>query len=372
MIKHFIVPVLILFLTTCQKLEEVACLTGKEYPVTWLISRAKSERIAGIVCNYMNENSLLGMQISIRDSLGGGWNLSLGYTDLGQNIPLGNRHALRIGSITKLYTATLMMELVEQGILRLEQPVADFLGDLPNVEKVSILHLLNHSSGIADVFSLPELLVSASNFPQKRWNPMDLAETCLHKKLLFQPGERHSYSNTNYLLLGIIAEKATGKRLAQLFSEHIIDPLLLASTRLVPFMPAPDDLVNGYVHHYALSIREWYTNTRENTAWSTIGYSAGAMVSSAGELSAFTHGLFEGDLLQPETLRKMTDFNGNMGLGLFRFRINDQEYWGHEGEITGFECITAYHPGTGVVISICCNTTPFSITDLLSEIDAVL
>ena len=77
MIKHFIVPVLILFLTTCQKLEEVACLTEKEYPVTRLIPLAKSERIAGIVCNYMNENSLLGMQISIRDSLGGGWNLSL-------------------------------------------------------------------------------------------------------------------------------------------------------------------------------------------------------------------------------------------------------------------------------------------------------
>jgi zinc transporter ZupT len=110
----------------------------------------------------------------------------------------------------------------------------------------------------------------------------------------------------------------------------------------------------------------------ENTAWSTLGFTAGAMATTASDLSAFTHQLFVGDFLNALSLQEMTQFPTRFGLGLFKIQLNDKIYWGHEGEITGFEAMTVYDPEQKIVISICSNTTPFQIQKLLDEIDLIL
>jgi D-alanyl-D-alanine carboxypeptidase len=194
----------------------------------------------------------------------------------------------------------------------------------------------------------------------------------MDKKLDFPPGSKHGYSNTNYILLGLIAEKATGEKIEELFIKHLFEPLNLENTFLVPNMKTPEELVNGYVHHYALSLKEWFINEPANTSWSSVGFSAGSIVSNSNDLSAFTYHLFNEDIISQESLELMTNFSGNNGLGLFKMNVNGHTYWGHEGEITGFESITAYDPADEKVISICCNTTPFNVYDLLNEIDAEL
>jgi len=283
-----------------------------------------------------------------------------------------NYHILRVGSVTKIFTATLILKLIEEGSLQLDQQISDFYPDQENVRRVTVRNLLNHSSGIVDIFTIPSVFISASNFPDKRWNPNNLAAVCMEKKLGFSPGAKHDYSNTNYILLGLIAEKVTGKKIDQLYVEYVTDPLNLASTYLVPYLDTPSELVNGYVHHFALSLTEWYKVTPNNTAWSTLAYTAGAMTSNAGDLSAFTHHLFKDDIINSKSLELMTTFSGDKGLGLFEITVNNETYWGHEGEITGFEAITVYNPDSKITISICCNTTPFDIYSLLNEIDAVL
>ncbi len=360
-----------ILLTSCEKFEYYSC--GSEtYQTTNLVTTEKAERIANVLCNTLNTNELFGVQVSIRDSLNESWNMALGATDLKQNTPLENHHILRVGSVSKIYTATLILKLAELNYLNLEQKLSDFYPDIENVSDVSIENLLNHSSGIVDVFSIPSVFISASNFPEKQWNPNRLTEECMKKKLKFSPGSQHDYSNTNYIILGLIAEKATGKKVNQLFAEYLFNPSNLTDTQLIPYMETPSALVNGYVHHFALSLHEWYVNEPDNTSWASIGFTAGAMSANSTDLSAFMYKLFSGEIISDESLQLMTSFSGTYGLGLFKMKVNDSYYWGHEGEITGFESIAAYNPETKVVISICCNTTPSNIKELLTKIDAEL
>lgn len=363
---------IILLFPTCVKLDEVNCEDGISLPVTNLIHNEKANRIAAVVCNTLNTEELLGIQVSIMDRLDESWDLSIGSTSLNQENALKTNHILRIGSVSKIYTATLIMRLTEEGFLQLDQEIAGFYPDLEGLEGIRVRDLLNHTSGIVDVFSIPGLFISSSNFPDRRWNPYQLAEDCLKKPLEFTPGSKVSYSNTNFIILGYLAEEVTGKPITELFDKYLFEPCGLNDTRLVPYMETPSQLVNGYVHHYALSLKEWYVNEPQNTAWSTIAFTAGSIVSTSRDLSSFVFQLFSGEILSSGSVDEMTKFRGSKGLGLFKFDVNGKEYWGHEGEITGFECITAYNPETGVVISICCNTTPFYVNDLLDEIDAEL
>lgn len=172
--------------------------------------------------------------------------------------------------------------------------------------------------------------------------------------------------------MGLIAEKATGKKVNQLFKEFIFDPNELRNTSLVHFYEPPELLINGYVHHFALSLREWFVNEPENTSWSTLAFTAGAMVTNSTELSAFFYNLFNAKIIGRKSLELMTEFNEDKGLGVFKMAVNDEYYYGHEGEITGFESIAAYNPEKNVVISICCNTTPFDVYELLNQIDTKL
>jgi CubicO group peptidase (beta-lactamase class C family) len=355
----------------CEKFDLYDC-DSTDNPVTSTISSEKGEQVAASICNSLNANELIGIQVSIRDSLNEDWSVSLGATDVEQTTDLENEHILRVGSVTKIFTATLILKLIEQNDLLLDQKLIDFFPEQDQVRDVTIRNLLNHSSGIADVFSIPSIFISSTNFPDKQWNPAYVAEVCMEKGLDFSPGSQHAYSNTNYIILGLIAEKATGEKIDRLFAELITEPLGLNNTYLVPYMDTPPELVNGYVHHFAGSLTEWYVNEPENTSWATVGFTAGSVASTATDLSAFTYHLFHGDIIGEESLELMTDFSGNNGLGLFRIRVNDRNYWGHEGEITGFESITVYEPDSRVVISICCNTTPFKIKELLNEIDAIL
>lgn len=359
-------------LYSCEKFEDYHPSQCESYEVTELIDSSKASIISEIVCNTINDNELIGIQVSITDHLGESWSFSAGASDLKQSKCLENDDLLRIGSVTKIYTATLILKLIEENYFQLDQKLSDYFPDIENVKDVSIKNLLNHSSGITDIFSIPSTFITASEFPDKKWNPSHLAEVCMEKNLKFDPGTEHSYSNTNYIILGLVAEKATGKDIDKLFDEYIFRPLNLENTFFVPYHDTPSRLVNGYVHHFALSLNEWYTTEPENTSWSTLGFSAGAMVTNSAELSAFMKYLFGEEIIQVESLELMTEFVGDKGLGLFKINVNDHHYYGHEGEITGFESICVYNPESEIIISICCNTTPFNITELLNKIDAQL
>lgn len=103
-----------------------------------------------------------------------------------------------------------------------------------------------------------------------------------------------------------------------------------------------------------------------------VAHASGAMIANSRDLAWFTHNLFQGNIVKEESLNEMTTFMGNKGLGLFEFKVNGRVYWGHEGEIMGFETITSQSPDSKITFSICCTTTPLNIYQLLDKIEMVI
>ena len=373
-LKFLVIWQLLLLLTMvigCEKLDVLDNSGVVNYPTTKLIDQATAGLIADVIYNELNTNELVGIQVSIVDSTGESWTLSAGSVDIKRKELLRDEHIFRIGSVSKIYTSTVLVYLADKGILDLDQMISDYFPGFPNANKIIVRNLLNHSSGLRDIFSLPDVFIESSILPDKIWSHNEVAETCLKSDLLFDPGTETHYSSANFILAAIIAEKATGKTILDLYHEIIFDPYGLKSTFFVPYELHSPMLIDGFVHHFALSMTEWYRHTPDQTSWSTAAHASGAMASNTSDLSLFIHNLFQGNIVSMESIDEMTVFLGNKGLGLFAYDVNGRTYWGHEGEIMGFEAITAYCPQTKTTFSFCCNTTPFKINQLLDRIEII-
>jgi len=376
MIKHFkrIAGVILsvayfALLNSCEPFESYQIIDVDPPAFQDHIDSLEAMEIVSELTALMNEKELLGMQICVAHQQHGFWSVSLGTTGPDQEDSIENDHVLRIGSVTKIYTATLIFRLIEDGYLQLEQDISEFFPNENHMEDVTIEQLLAHTSGIRDIFTMTSVLVNASNFPDKQWDPHQVAKACMKKQLLFEPGTDYSYSNTNYIILGLIAEQVSGMTLAQLYNAYIFNPLELEQTCFVPYERIPGNLISGFVHHYALSLTEWYPSVPGNTSWPTLAYSSGAMVTSAMELAAFLNHLLSGDLLLPQSMEEMTGGTDGRGKGLASIGINGNAWFGHEGEITGFESMALFQPETGWIITVITNTTPFHIKEAVSIIE---
>lgn len=171
-----------IFFFSCEKFEDYTIADSIHYENTELIDSLKAAEISEVICNSLNSNELIGIQVSIRDNVDQSWNVSMGSSDLKQTSQLENDDLLRIGSVTKIYTAALIFKLAELNYVQIDQKLSNYFNDISNVKDVSIKNLLNHSSGITDIFSMPSVFISSSNHPDKKWNPSHLAEICMKKK----------------------------------------------------------------------------------------------------------------------------------------------------------------------------------------------
>src|SRR5687768_17919018 len=160
-----------------------------------------------------------------------------GLADMEWNIPNQPDTKHRLGSITKQFTAVAIMQLVEQGKLKLDVPISSWLPDYPKKsgDVITIHHLLTHSSGIPNMTSFPGFF---KDVMRNSYSPVQLVNISADSTLQFKPGERFAYSNSGYLLLGYIIEKVTGKSYEQVLQENIFTPLKMNNT--------------GYDHHSAL------------------------------------------------------------------------------------------------------------------------
>jgi D-alanyl-D-alanine carboxypeptidase len=180
----------------------------------------------------------VGLQATVIFPDGSQWNGVSGFASREKECPVTDKHHFGIGSVTKLYTAALVMRQVEAGTLSLDDPISKWI-DLPYAEQVTVRMLLNHTSGIPDYTSDAAFLLRYAGLPEKSWRPGELAGATHDKPLDFEPGLRHKYSNSNYLLLGIILEEASGKSYAALLQE-MMDELDLRDTFYLDY---PDDIL---------------------------------------------------------------------------------------------------------------------------------
>lgn len=282
-----------------------------------------------------------------------------GFANLADETPMPSDGAFRIGSITKMFTATVIMQLEEDGVLSLDDSLSQWLPEvaeqLPHGDEITVYQLLSHTSGIfsvvehesyyVDIFS--EIAVDeetgAVSLDCVQRDPNDtLASYVYGKDALFEPGTSWYYSNTNYTLLGMIIEEAMDMPLTEAYHTNIYEPLGMEST----FMDCYEDAVVDVVHGYTGS---GDTMSDVTELHESVGWSAGGMVSTASDLTIFARGLFGGELFDdPETLVAMTTPAPNTPYGLGMFISDD--YMGHPGYIAGFRSALNYSPEFDTVV----------------------
>ena len=179
---------------------------------------------------------------------------SSGRRVLGGDDPPTTTDHYRIGSLTKTMTATVILQLAQEGKLSLDDPISKYRPDVPNGDTITIAQLLDMRSGLYGYDLDPVFLRAVDADPKRIWSPDDLLAIGYSKPALFAPGTAYDYSNTNYVLLGLVMEQVTGKTASELFQERLFDPLGLDSTLL----PALDDasIPSVFAHGYQFTSAE--------------------------------------------------------------------------------------------------------------------
>ena len=248
----------------------------------------------------------------------------------------------RIGSITKTFTATLILKLEEMGKLKTDDKLAKYFPKVANAKRISLAQMLWHRSGIrsfTDDSTYDTFSYAAQTHTQ-------LAAKVAAYTAVFEPGARTEYSNSNYYLLGLIAERVSGQTYAQLLQTHIAGPAQLKST----FVLTPER--NQSTASFKRVGNAWMP---ERETHSSIPGGAGFIASTAADLVAFHHALFSGKLLKAATLAKMRKPEGNMAMGLFTAPFNEKTLVGHTGGIDGYRSQLFTNPADGVTTALLCN-----------------
>ncbi len=204
----------------------------------------------------------------------------------------------QIDSITKVYTAVLILQLEEAGKLSISQTLGYWLPQYKQWKNVTIKQLLNMHSGIPSYSDEPSFNKIVAKNPTKHWTTREIINWVKRKPMLFKPGTKWNYSDINYILLGLIVEKASGKSYAQMLQKNIIKPLHLKHTVYAPFL-YPQWLLDKLAIPYSVE-----NKNVANINMSQAG-AAGAIVASTQDTAIFFHALFLADLLKPKQLKEM-------------------------------------------------------------------
>jgi D-alanyl-D-alanine carboxypeptidase len=287
-----------------------------------------------------------GALVYVRDARGARAGAA-GYANLRTKERLGPGHVFRVGSITKTFVATVVLQLEAEGRLRLEDPVERWLpGLVPNGHAITLRRLLNHTSGIYNYTDDAALIRALARNPRATWTPNALVEVAIAHRPLFAPGNGWSYSNTGYILLGLVVEKATGRTLAEELRSRVFEPLALTRTSLPGAAALPPPFAHGYLPPGNGLVPTPRGRPADVTAWSpSWAWAAGALVSTAADLARFYAALLGGELLAPAQLTELkttVPIEGapdRYGLGIVHMPLTCATAWGHGGAVPGYTAL---------------------------------
>lgn len=277
---------------------------------------------------------------------------AFGLANIKANLPLTPEHIFRIGSITKQFTSTAILKLIEQGKIDLQDPITKFLPDYPMQGKViTIEHLLTHTSGIKSYTSLVQV-VGSKETKAKLYTPKEMIDLFKNERMDFNPGDNYLYNNSGYFLLGAIIEKASGKTLNTYFKENFFQPLGMSNTSGDD--PKKPSVATGYYRQRKFEIADYIHPTA--------AYAAGSIFSTVDDLWKWNQALFSGSLVNKELIEKawtplmLNDGSKrNYGYGWQLGRIGDKRVIGHGGTIDGFQSYAMYVPDADVFVAILSN-----------------
>ena len=307
---------------------------------------------------------------AVSDSKGESAGVAVGKGNLekGQAPPMDGE--VRVGSNTKTFVAVVVMQLVQEGKVGLDEPIETYLPGLIKGEgvdgsKITVRQLLQHTSGLPD---FDETLFGTIDIFQYRHHyvpPRDVLDSALSKPAQFEPGTQWKYTNTNYIVLGMLVERVSQRPVGEQIDERIVKKLGLSHT----YFPAPgEEKIRGtHPRGYHLSAEGKLEDITEmDPAW---GWAAGAMVSTPSELNTFFQAVFDGRLLSQSSIQEMkkgVDIGSGgrvYGLGIVGTPLScGGTAWGHGGDIAGYHTRGGVGPdGTAVTVAV--TALPTAIAD---------
>ena len=290
------------------------------------------------------------------------WSDSHGFTDISESERLDPNDLFAIGSITKTYTATIILQLSEEGLIHIDSLAVNYVPSSFKVimdsmqygPNVKVIHLLNHTSGIFSYTWIEQFFIDRYANLSQSISVYDIMNYVTeYGWFVNYPGAEYHYSNTNYVILGVIIEHITGKSCKDNLEERILNPLKLSNTFLAEGMLGsyPQEIIHGYDVDYG-RITDIHEFNFDASCWA-----AGGIISNTTDLNTFITALCKGELFESATtFQLMLDLDDEnwYGLGLFvREHPDIGYYYGHGGGHQGTNSVTFYFPSLDCAYSSC-------------------
>lgn len=270
------------------------------------------------------------------------------------------RSRYAIASVTKMFTATMIFQLIEEGKIKLNTTLDIFYPEIPNAHQVTIGNLLNHRSGLFDYTQYPDYVTWMS----KKMTHDEMISRIAKGKVCFQPNEKASYCNSGYILLGYIIEKVTNKSYSENLSQRITSVIRLSNTYFGhKRMKGSQD---------AFSYRFVYSwEQMPETDESVLG-GAGGITSTPSDLTKFMDALFSMKLISNNSLSYMKKIADGFGMGLFKSSSFTENAYYHTGNIDGFVSELFYSPNDNLSVAYCSNGMVYPLCHVMNGIFKII
>jgi D-alanyl-D-alanine carboxypeptidase len=268
-----------------------------------------------------------------------------GYSaiDATAKVPATTDTKYRIASITKMFTAAMIFQLIQEGEIETSTTLDEYFPKLPGAKNITIGMMLSHRSGIHNILDDPDW----GSWKDKAKTQSEMLAMIGKYPLDFTPGSKASYSNSNYILLGYIIEQICDKPYKEAVNERIISKIGLKNT----YCGAKTDISKGECYSYAYS-NDW---TKQVEADMSILGGAGSILSTPADLNTFIVALYSNKIVKSSSLEQMLDITDGYGMGIIPFPLGQRTGYGHNGGIDGFSSLLEYFPDDDLAISYCSN-----------------
>ncbi|MDV8007122.1 serine hydrolase domain-containing protein [Rhodococcus sp. IEGM 1318] len=331
-----------------------------------VMDSAITDQLDSIIDAAVNSTGIPGAMVGIWGP-DGNYVKVAGVSDTATKAPMETDFYHRIGSVTKTFTVTALLQLVDEDKIGLDDPISKYVDGVMEGDAISLRQLAGMRSGLVDYTTSEQFVMEYLSDPRRAFTPEELVGYVKDLPLQLRPGTTVDYSNTNTILLGMVIEKVSGSKLSEVIDTKITTPLGMEHTSFPTNNAFPTPHAQGYTNQ---TLDESVTAATDwNPSW---GGAAGAMISSLDDMRIWAPALAKGDLLTDDTQKQRLqtvslsegDDSSGYGLGLF----NSGGWIGHNGSLPGYKTVSVYLPEKDTTLVVFINTDIDGETDLTSAL----
>ena len=342
-------------------------------------SGSRAAALTAAIRGVMRQASIPGAIVGVWQRGAAPYVRAFGVRDTATGQPMSTKLRMRIGSVSKTFTGTALLQLVDQGKVALDSPISKYIAGVPHGNRITIRELAGMRSGLFDYFANDAWVRAWLTDPRRGWTPRQLFAYSFSKPLRFAPGTSFDYSNVNFVLLGLVVQKVSHQPLATYIKQHILKPERLTHTSSPAGAAFPSPHAQGYTDYTVGCVFSHACGTTVNaTNWNmSPAWAAGSMVSTLGDLHRWAQDVAAGKLLTRATQKQRLRFIPVPGVKDYGYglALNNLNGWiGHNGDWPGYETLSVYLPSqqATVVALINAGTTSAPLLPLAKAITRII